>query len=574
MPAPHDDEPRHPFGESGLQGHRCRDVRERTDRHEGDRLGCRAVGLDQVVDRLGRGGLPRRAGNVQVGSVRVRNRIGLEESLRGHRLAHERPRDAGVHGDLGSADEVEHRLGERELAVALQNVFGLQIVGDVVGGLRSRRLIGGVAGARLRQRVAVGGSSADALEADVAGGTGDVLDDEALIEIGAASRARLSSDARVVAVTGSVGKTGTKEALRLILAKQGATHASVASYNNHFGVPLTLARMDQATKFGIFEIGMNHAGEIAPLTLQVKPHVALITTVEAVHIENFPSVEAIADEKAAIFKGLVEGGTAVINRDNPHYERLWTHASRSPAARVISFGENPAADIRLAGLKDYADGSDILAEINGVRLEYHLGSPGRHLALNSLGVLGVVLALGADVNAASLALADVKPPAGRGSRFQINEGDEAITVIDESYNANPASMRAAFALLKATAVGAYGRRIAILGDMLELGAEAASLHAELSEDLDALEIDLVYACGPLMAELYERLPSSRRGAWYKDSQALAEALPHMIQKGDVLMVKGSNGSRMASIITRLKAMAHERADQETKTMTMVEKDKA
>lgn len=396
----------------------------------------------------------------------------------------------------------------------------------------------------------------------------------ALQQVGQAARARLSSTARLVAVTGSVGKTGTKEALRLVLSSQGRTHASVASYNNHFGVPLTLARMPADTQFGVFEIGMNHAGEIAPLTLQVKPHVALITTVEAVHIENFPSVEAIADEKAAIFKGLVEGGTAVINRDNPHYERLWTHASRSPAARVISFGENPAADIRLAGLKDYADGSDILAEINGVRLEYHLGSPGRHLALNSLGVLGVVLALGADVNAASLALADVKPPAGRGSRFQINEGDEAITVIDESYNANPASMRAAFALLKATAVGAYGRRIAILGDMLELGAEAASLHAELSEDLDALEIDLVYACGPLMAELYERLPSSRRGAWYKDSQALAEALPHMIQKGDVLMVKGSNGSRMASIITRLKAMAHERADQETKTMTMVEKDKA
>ncbi len=391
----------------------------------------------------------------------------------------------------------------------------------------------------------------------------DVL--RALEQLGQAARARLSSAARIVAVTGSVGKTGTKEALRSVLAQQGVTHASVASYNNHFGVPLTLARMRADTQFGVFEIGMNHAGEIAPLTLQVKPHVALITTVEAVHIENFPSVEAIADEKAAIFKGLVEGGTAVINRDNPHYERLWTHASRSPAGRVISFGENPAADIRLAGLKTYADGSDIFAEINGVRIEYYLGSPGRHLALNSLGVLGVVLALGADVNAAALALADVKPPKGRGSRFQINQGDEAITVIDESYNANPASMRAAFALLKSTAVGAKGRRIAILGDMLELGADAPSLHAALADDLDALDIDVVHACGPLMHALYERLPVSRRGVWYPHSEALAAVLPNLIHAGDALMVKGSNGSRMTNIIAMLKSMSHnETNDQKDK----------
>ena len=244
----------------------------------------------------------------------------------------------------------------------------------------------------------------------------------ALVHLGAAARARLTSDARVVAVTGSVGKTGTKEALRFILSQQGKTHASVASYNNHFGVPLTLARMDQATKFGIFEIGMNHGGEIEPLTRQVKPHVALITTVEAVHIENFPNVEAIADEKSAIFLGLEEGGTAIINRDNPHYERMWTHASRSRSGRLLSFGENPFADIRLVSLKMDADGSDIIAEINGLPLAYRLGSPGKHLALNSLGILAVCLALGADLEAASRALADVKPPQGRGARLSWGEG--------------------------------------------------------------------------------------------------------------------------------------------------------
>ena len=374
----------------------------------------------------------------------------------------------------------------------------------------------------------------------------------ALIEIGAASRARLSSDARVVAVTGSVGKTGTKEALRLILAKQGATHASVASYNNHFGVPLTLARMDQATKFGIFEIGMNHAGEIEPLTRQVRPHVALITTVEAVHIENFPNVEAIADEKSAIFLGLEEGGTAIINRDNPHYERMWTHASRSKAGRLLSFGENPFADIRLASLKMDPEGSDILAEINGLPLSYRLGSPGKHLALNSLGILAVCLALGADLEAASHAMAEVKPLQGRGARLSWDNGDDRITVIDESYNANPTSMQAAFALLSATKSGPKGRRIALLGDMLELGADAEDFHKNLAPFLAEQDIDLVYACGPLMHHLFEALPQSRRGAWFPTSQELASFVIDQIHAGDVLMVKGSNGSRMRLVVDEIK----------------------
>ena len=374
----------------------------------------------------------------------------------------------------------------------------------------------------------------------------------ALVHLGAAARARLTSDARVVAVTGSVGKTGTKEALRFILSQQGKTHASVASYNNHFGVPLTLARMDQATKFGIFEIGMNHGGEIEPLTRQVKPHVALITTVEAVHIENFPNVEAIADEKSAIFLGLEEGGTAIINRDNPHYERMWTHASRSRAGRLLSFGENPFADIRLASLKMDADGSDIVAEINGLPLLYRLGSPGKHLALNSLGILAVCLALGADLEAASRALADVKPPQGRGARLSWGEGDHRITLIDESYNANPTSMRAAFALLSSTEIGSKGRRIALVGDMLELGKDAEALHADLASSIQDLDIDLVYASGPLMRHLFDALPRAKQGAWFKNSQELAASFLDQIQPGDALMVKGSNGSRMRLVVDEIK----------------------
>ena len=374
----------------------------------------------------------------------------------------------------------------------------------------------------------------------------------ALVHLGAASRARLTPDARVVAVTGSVGKTGTKEALRFVLSQQGKTHASVASYNNHFGVPLTLARMGQATKFGIFEIGMNHAGEIEPLTRQVKPHVALITTVEAVHIENFPNVEAIADEKSAIFLGLEEGGTAIINRDNPHYERMWTHASRSKAGRLLSFGENPFADIRLASLKMDADGSDITAEINGLPLVYRLGSPGKHLALNSLGILAVCLALGADLQAASQALSDVKPPQGRGAKLSWGDGDRRITLIDESYNANPTSMRAAFALLSSTEVGPKGRRIALVGDMLELGKDAEALHADLASSIEDLGIDLVYASGPLMRHLFDALPRERQGAWFKNSEELAQSLDHIIRSGDALMVKGSNGSRMRLVVDEIK----------------------
>ena len=262
-----------------------------------------------------------------------------------------------------------------------------------------------------------------------------------LERLGRAARAR--TDAKIVAITGSVGKTGSKEALRLALARSGRTHASAASYNNHWGVPLTLARMPADTEFGIFEIGMNHAGEIAPLAKMVRPHVAVITTVEAVHIENFRDVRGIADAKGEIFLGLEPGGVAVINRDNPHYDRLAQLALASPAGRVVTFGEDPRSDVRAETIVTKPDLSIVDARVFGERLAYRIGMAGRHIALNSLALVAAAQALGTDLALSALALGDLEPPAGRGARTDVPLVGGALTLVDESYNANPASVRAA-----------------------------------------------------------------------------------------------------------------------------------
>jgi UDP-N-acetylmuramoyl-tripeptide--D-alanyl-D-alanine ligase len=377
----------------------------------------------------------------------------------------------------------------------------------------------------------------------------DVL--EGLCQIGRAARAR--SDAKIAAVTGSVGKTGTKEALRLVLSQQAETHASVASYNNHFGVPLTLARMAESADFGVFEIGMNHAGEIAPLAAMVKPHVALITTVEAVHIEFFPSVEAIADEKSALFSGLLPGGTAVINRDNPHFERMQAAAKASPAGRIVSFGSHHTADIRLVDVALLPDASLVTADCFGRRITYRLGSPGRHIAMNSLGILGVVDALGADVSQAAQAMDQVMPPSGRGARVMLGEPGQEITLLDESYNANPAAVRAALSILASTPVGDKGRRVAVLGDMRELGQHADALHAGLAPDIVAQKVDLLFACGPHMKALWSEVPDALRGAWAPDSASLESLFLDAVRPGDTVMIKGSLGSRMGPLVAALKA---------------------
>jgi len=366
-----------------------------------------------------------------------------------------------------------------------------------------------------------------------------------------ASRAR--SQARIVAVTGSVGKTSTKEALRLALAGQGRTHASVASYNNHWGVPLTLTRMPRETEFGVFEIGMSAPGEIRALTAMVRPHVAIVTTVAPVHLEFFPSVEAIADAKGEIFEGLEPEGAAIINADNPYAPRLRALAERAGAARILTFGEAAGADVRLTREILQPDLSIVEARVFGEPATWRVGAPGHHMVVNSLGVLAAVQALGADVALAALALGQMSAPRGRGERTRLGAHGGDFLLIDESYNANPASMRAAIAALGKVEPGPRGRRIAVLADMLELGAQGVALHAGLAADLEAHDIDLVYAAGPMMQALWEALPPARRALHCDAPAGLEDAIVAAVHAGDVVMVKGSNSTRISRIVTALKA---------------------
>ena len=372
---------------------------------------------------------------------------------------------------------------------------------------------------------------------------------EALRDLARAARARMH--ARVVAVTGSVGKTGTKEALRLALSADGETHASIASYNNHWGVPLSLARCPADAKYAVFEIGMNHAGEITPLTRLVRPHVAIVTGIEPVHLEYFGSLEKIADAKAEIFVGVEPGGAVVLNRDNAQYPRLAAAAKAARIERLVSFGEQAAADARLLRVSLHADCSTVEAHILGQTVTYKLGAPGRHLVLNSLAVLAAVSLVGADLALAALALNNLKPASGRGTRTVLTVPGGNALLIDESYNANPASMRAAIALLGQASIGKRGRRVAVLGDMLELGPTAAELHRALADAIETAEIDLVFCSGPLMRALWEALPSRARGGYAETAAGLQPTVLDAIRAGDAVMVKGSLGSKMGPIVRAL-----------------------
>jgi UDP-N-acetylmuramoyl-tripeptide--D-alanyl-D-alanine ligase len=375
----------------------------------------------------------------------------------------------------------------------------------------------------------------------------DVL--AALNDLARAARAR--TRAKILAVTGSVGKTGTKDALRLVLGAQAETHASAASYNNHWGVPLSLARLPETARFAVFEIGMNHAGEIVPLARLVRPHVAIITAIEPVHLEYFGSVEAIADAKAEIFLGVEPGGAALINRDSALYPRLKRSAEAAGIAKVVSFGEHPQADARLVDVSLKQDCSSVRADILGSDAVYKLGAPGLHVVRNSLAVLAGAALVGADLAVAALALAALEPPSGRGQRIALQTPSGAALLIDESYNANPASMRAALALLGQAPVGRRGRRIAVLGDMLELGGAAAQFHRELVEPIVANAVDLVFCAGPLILALWQALPSERRGGYAEASAALEADVLASVRGGDIVMVKGSLGSRMGPIVKAL-----------------------
>jgi UDP-N-acetylmuramoyl-tripeptide--D-alanyl-D-alanine ligase len=378
-----------------------------------------------------------------------------------------------------------------------------------------------------------------------------VVDDvlAALVDLARAARARL--DAKVIAVTGSVGKTSTKEALRRVLCAQGQTHASAASFNNHWGVPLSLARCPATVRFAIFEIGMNHSGEIEPLVKLVRPQIAIITTVEPVHLEFFAGIEAIADAKAEIFEGVEPGGAVVLNRDNPQYARLARRARKLGIARIVSFGAHKKSDARLLDLSLHPDCSAVHAKILGHDVTYKLGMPGRHMAMNSLAVLAAASLVDADLALAALALSQVEPAAGRGVRRALELAGGEATLIDESYNANPASMAAALNVLGRAAVGPHGRRIAVLGDMLELGPTSAALHRGLIDAVKANHVDLVYCCGPLMRNLWDALSTGKRGG-YADSAADLEAQAvAAIRAGDAVMVKGSLGSKMKTIVNAL-----------------------
>jgi len=376
-----------------------------------------------------------------------------------------------------------------------------------------------------------------------------------------ARAARARTEARVIAVTGSVGKTSTKEMLRTALSAQGRTHAAEKSYNNHWGVPLTLARMPQETEFAVIEIGMNAPGEIAPLSRLARPHVGLITTVAAVHLEAFAGLEAIAAEKGALAEGLEPGGTMVLNADIATLPIL---LDRAGEARIVTFGEAAGADFRLSKLCLTETALTVRADCGGDVHIFKLSAPGRHLAMNALGALAAVAAAGGDLPTATLALASWSAQDGRGARWDIVLGpggiDGTIRLIDESYNANPAAMAAALEVFATITpqndVGrvSRGRRIAFLADMLELGPTAGQLHAGLA-DLEAIgAVDTVHCAGPLMRNLHEALAPRQRGQWRETTAELAAAAPKLVDAGDVVMCKGSNGSKTRLLVEAIKKL--------------------
>jgi UDP-N-acetylmuramoyl-tripeptide--D-alanyl-D-alanine ligase len=362
----------------------------------------------------------------------------------------------------------------------------------------------------------------------------------ALTALGAFARTRF--EGAVIAITGSVGKTTTKEMLRVALAACGPTHAAAASYNNHWGVPLTLARMLPTAAYAIIEIGMNHPGEIAPLARLAAPDAALITTIASAHIGHLGSLDAIADEKASIAQGILQGGTAILPADSPHYPRL--RAAMPANIRVTTFG---AADLR--EIHPDADGSLVSAEINGAKIEFRLHAPGQHMVLNALAALHAAVAIGADLQTCADALATFRPVTGRGASRPLLAG--AATLLDESYNASSASVRAALAVLK---ILPATRRIAVLGDMLELGDHSKAEHAGLASAVND-SADVLYACGPWMKCLFDEIAPAKRGLHASDSEALAPAVCAALRPGDTVLVKGSLGSRMRVVVDALEKVA-------------------
>jgi UDP-N-acetylmuramoyl-tripeptide--D-alanyl-D-alanine ligase len=374
---------------------------------------------------------------------------------------------------------------------------------------------------------------------------------EGLKALGLAARDR-APDARRCAVTGSVGKTSVTQAIAAALKAAGPSHNSVLSYNNHIGVPLTLARMPRQTLRAVFEIGMNHADEIRPLVKMVRPHVAVVTTVGAAHVENFPDGEAgVARAKAEIFEGLEPGGVAILNADDRWFDLLKA-AAQAQGAKVTTFGARADADARLVSFEpDEASGAIVVATVDGQTLRFPIAQNGAHWGPNSLATLLAVKALGAPIDVALEALARFAPLAGRGEthRLAVDGGD--VLLIDESYNANPISMRAALASLGASLGARQGRRIAVLTDMLEMGEESLAMHAALAEPIAAAGVDLAFLAGPAMRGLWDALPQAVRGAWRETAGDLVPEVRLALRPGDVVMAKGSNGSKASLVVQSL-----------------------
>ena len=374
----------------------------------------------------------------------------------------------------------------------------------------------------------------------------DVL--AALELLGRAARHR--SRAHITAITGSVGKTGVKSALAAALAKSGSVHASDKSFNNHIGVPLSLARLPADADYAVFELGMNHAGEIAALVDMVRPHCAIITTVGSAHIEHFADEAAIADAKAEIISGLMPDGVAILPRDNRHFDRLAAAAAKHGIIDFSVDGETTAR-AKAAQIHLHAACSCVTAEIDGQSVTFKVGTPGLHHVANSLAVLAAVQQAGADLALAALSLADNEGLSGRGQRHQLDVEDGAVTLIDESYNANPDSMAAALTTLGLAPRLGRGRRIAVLGDMAELGDDGPALHAGLAEAVEKADIDLVVTCGVLMRHLHDHLPPGRMGPHVEARDALVGLLRRDLRGDDVVMVKGSNASGMGQVVSAL-----------------------
>lgn len=402
------------------------------------------------------------------------------------------------------------------------------------------------------------GACAAMVERPVGGGPQLVVADclEALGALGRAALAR-AGELKLVGVTGSVGKTGTKDMLVAALAPSGGVAASRRSLNNHIGVPLTLARIPPDARYGVLELGANAPGEIASLVAGVPLRVAIVTAIAPAHLEGFGSIEGVARAKAEIFEGVVEGGTAVLPVDSGQYSLLLDCASRRPHLSVRGFGRAENADGRLARVSVSDEGTAVMARVNGAEIAFRIGAPGEHLAGNALAALLAVDSLGADIARACCALSGWSEPPGRGNRERVPLATGEFLLVDDSYNANPASMRAALEGLAAVdpgegASGRRGRRLAFLGDMLELGGRERDYHEALA-GIDAMErVDLVYLCGPRMRALHDALPAHRRGGWWDSADKLARRAPETVRAGDVAMVKGSNGAGVRVVAEALR----------------------